>query len=175
MYCIVRPMVPENNVPCTYHCLYVLSTLAEDSIGCIVKAGSWPPLNINAMHKYLCSTSLNMAVPHKYQIGSMLGTCRLEYALTDALTQYRMTWRDCIIVCISITNTLPNLCLSCLLMHLVDTGKDVTGLYHKILYSWFILLSLKSAGLSKCIITHQGYWVIIEITSTRKETPPAKV
>ena len=22
MYCIVRPMLPENNVPCTYHCLW---------------------------------------------------------------------------------------------------------------------------------------------------------
>ncbi len=31
MYCIVRPMVPENNVPCTYHCLYVLSILVEDT------------------------------------------------------------------------------------------------------------------------------------------------
>ncbi len=30
MYCIVRPMVPENNVPCTYHCLHVLSILVED-------------------------------------------------------------------------------------------------------------------------------------------------
>ncbi len=27
MYCIVRPMVPENNVPCTYHCLRILSIL----------------------------------------------------------------------------------------------------------------------------------------------------
>ncbi len=27
MYCIVRPMVPENNVPCTYPCLHVLSIL----------------------------------------------------------------------------------------------------------------------------------------------------
>ncbi len=35
MYCIVRPMVPENNVTCTYYCLHVLSIL-----GCIVKAGS---------------------------------------------------------------------------------------------------------------------------------------
>ncbi len=31
MYCIVRPMVPENKVPCTYHCLHVLSILVEDS------------------------------------------------------------------------------------------------------------------------------------------------
>ncbi len=31
MYFIVRPMVPENNVPCTYHCLHVLSILVEDS------------------------------------------------------------------------------------------------------------------------------------------------
>ncbi len=31
MYCIVRPMVPENNVPCTYHCLHVLSILVEES------------------------------------------------------------------------------------------------------------------------------------------------
>ena len=31
MLCIVRPMVPENNVPCTYHCLHILSILVEDS------------------------------------------------------------------------------------------------------------------------------------------------
>ncbi len=31
MYCIVRHMVPENNVPCTYHCLHVLTILVEDS------------------------------------------------------------------------------------------------------------------------------------------------
>ncbi len=30
MYCIVRPMAPENNVPCTHHCLHVLSILVED-------------------------------------------------------------------------------------------------------------------------------------------------
>ncbi len=58
MYCIVRPMVPVNNVQCTYHCLHVWSILV--SIGCIVKAGSGPPLNINAMHNYLCSTSLTI-------------------------------------------------------------------------------------------------------------------
>ncbi len=32
MYCIVRPMVPENNVPCTYHCLHVLSILANSGV-----------------------------------------------------------------------------------------------------------------------------------------------
>ena len=31
VYCIVRPMVPDNNVPCTYHCLHVLSILVNDS------------------------------------------------------------------------------------------------------------------------------------------------
>ena len=45
----LKDVLPENNVPCTYHCLYILSILV--SIGCIVKAGSWPQLNINYMHK----------------------------------------------------------------------------------------------------------------------------
>ena len=31
MYCVVRPMAPENNVPCTYHSLHILGILVEDS------------------------------------------------------------------------------------------------------------------------------------------------
>ena len=31
MYCIVRPMVLDNNVPCTYHCLHVLKMYHANS------------------------------------------------------------------------------------------------------------------------------------------------
>ena len=94
MYCIVRPMVPESDVPCTYHCLHVLSILVP--IGCIVKAGSWPPLNINAMHKCLCSTSLRIVHIHgakKAKNQTILKFCRNKlFSIKGIFIEFCFKW-----------------------------------------------------------------------------------
>ncbi len=67
------------------------------SIGCIVKAGSWPTLIINAMHKYLCSTSLNrkwrpvgLACPCQMASGGRWKSIPLRKQLRSVADGYRL-------------------------------------------------------------------------------------